>query len=411
MLLLLAAPAVLLHLYVGWKLSSAIAVVAGVPKWRIRKNVFLLQGYLVLYPILGILGYLVNPAYLSRALEGLYRGPDVLFAYPYWIGLIVVLESAPFLLAADLVRLFVRLMRVSREKWVRYESRTTLVVVAVVAAYVIVRVFVDTFGIRISSHDLSMENLPAGLDGVRIVQIADLQMDPRTGPSTVKRFVEEVNDLDPDIVFFCGDLITSGTDYIDQAAEILGMVKSRYGIYAVLGDHDYWSGAGVVEYALTRNGVRLLDDENFVLNFKGQTIVVTGVTNVYPRRVSTEVLQKLAAGRVPNALSIFFTHQPTPSTVSYAEREGYRLFLAGHTHGGQVRLGYDGLKWTFSNLETPYVSGFYRVGRMIVNVDNGLGLTLAPLRFQAPAEITVIKLIRGGVGRASHPGETHSDRF
>jgi predicted MPP superfamily phosphohydrolase len=80
--------------------------------------------------------------------------------------------------------------------------------------------------------------------------------------------------------------------------------------------------------------------------------------------------------------------------VKHAEENDYDLFLAGHTHGGQIAFPLPGFLLTGSSFETPYVSGFYRAGSMLVSVTNGLGLTLAPVRYNAPAEITLITLRR-----------------
>lgn len=406
MLLILAVPAVLLHLYAGWKLGNAIGRVASVPVKRARRTVFLVQAYLILYPLLSLLGFFVEPEYVVLSILGAYEGPDLLLAYPFWVGFITVVQLLPLLLVSDLGRfVLVRFFRINRERWLLLQGRMLLVLAALILGYVTARVIADTFLVRVSTRDYFVGDLPPALEGLRIVHLADLQMDDRTGAAKVSRYIDAVNALKPDLVCFSGDLITTGTKYIDRAADAFGRIKSKYGVYAVLGDHDYWAGARDVDHALTKNGIRVLTDENYVVNIEGDSIAISAVTNVYQRRPGAETLQSLAGTRGHHPLSILLTHQPSQPLTKFAKNQGYHLFLGGHTHGGQIRPGYGSLNWTFSNLETPFVSGFFEIGSMLVSVNNGLGLTFAPLRFQAPAEVTLITLGRSSLDGSPSPSD------
>ncbi|MEN3039186.1 MAG: hypothetical protein ABDI07_08580, partial [Candidatus Kryptonium sp.] len=91
-------------------------------------------------------------------------------------------------------------------------------------------------------------------------------------------------------------------------------------------------------------------------------------------------------------LKIFITHQPSENLVKFAHENGYKIFLAGHTHGGQVVFSFFGYKLIPSKIESKYASGYYYLNSMLINVNRGLGFTLAPIRFNAPAEVTLIKL-------------------
>jgi predicted MPP superfamily phosphohydrolase len=105
-------------------------------------------------------------------------------------------------------------------------------------------------------------------------------------------------------------------------------------------------------------------------------------------------LDDIEKTRPAASLSIFLTHQPSEPLVNYAAKRDYDLFVAGHTHGGQIVLPLPWVLITGSSLETPYVTGFEKVGSMLVSVTNGLGLTLAPIRYNAPAEVTMIRIRR-----------------
>jgi predicted MPP superfamily phosphohydrolase len=78
--------------------------------------------------------------------------------------------------------------------------------------------------------------------------------------------------------------------------------------------------------------------------------------------------------------------------VELAAERDYDLLVAGHTHGGQIVFPLPGFLLTGSSFETKYVTGFYDVKSMMVSINNGLGLTLAPIRYLAPAEVTLIVL-------------------
>jgi predicted MPP superfamily phosphohydrolase len=171
-------------------------------------------------------------------------------------------------------------------------------------------------------------------------------------------------------------------------------MKSRLGVYGALGDHDFFSDREMVIESLRENGGRILEDESVSLPVAGASIVITGVTNVYRRRVVDGTIEANERTRPHGALDIMVTHQPAERLVEFASRNGYDLFLGGHTHGGQVVFPLPGYPLSGSRFETRYVTGFYTAGSMLVSTTNGLGLTLAPIRYHAPAEVTLIVVRR-----------------
>lgn len=128
----------------------------------------------------------------------------------------------------------------------------------------------------------------------------------------------------------------------------------------------------------------------------GHEIALTGVTDVYRNQATADRLETLESRRQPAALKISFTHQPSEGLVRFASERNCDLFLAGHMPGGQIAFPLPGLLLTGSRLETRYVSGFYKVGKMLVSVNNGLGLALPPIRYQASAEVTLLTVNCGG---------------
>lgn len=290
----------------------------------------------------------------------------------------------------DLGRALARLWAKDADRWA---ARAMLLFAALALVYTPIRAYTDTRQIRVREQVIASEKLPAEIAELRIVHLSDLQLDARTDASLVRRYIERANALQPDLAFFTGDTVTSGTEYIEAAAAWLGAVRARYGIYACLGDHDYWADPRRVPESLSRHGVVLLDDASRSLELGPISLHIAGVTNIYRRRPSSETLARLAAEKPAGHFSILIAHQPSPSLVQWAKEQEYDLLLAGHTHGGQIALPFFGLRLALARLETPFVSGAYDVGTLWVNVTNGLGLTFAPLRFHAPAEIVLLRIV------------------
>jgi len=117
------------------------------------------------------------------------------------------------------------------------------------------------------------------------------------------------------------------------------------------------------------------------------SVGVAVTTNAYSSRPDSD-------GGIDPAgdVSILLTHQTSSDYVEAVSRLGFDMMLTGHTHGGQINLNWFGYRLNASSFETPYVSGLYGIGDLILSVTNGLGLTLAPFRYLAPAEITLITL-------------------
>ena len=393
--LIISLLGVLLELYVALKTTNALASVTSWPRKLIRLSALAVVLWFILYPLALVVSYYMEMGSVTRALQSADMLTDKLLIYPFWTGIIFSAQVAQPLILMDAARLILfPVYRRNKQRWIRVQGTAVIIIVCFGFLYVIARIYSDTFTVRVRQTETPIKNLPDSLDGFRIVQIADVQMDARTNGAKIENFINRVNGLTPDLILICGDLVTSGTGYIDSAAEAMGRLKATHSTYACLGDHDFFSDSTKVMSGLQKNGVTVLDNAASVVEKDGASISITGITNVYRTRPSEDVIRKLEEQRNGEAVNILLTHQPSDWLVKRAEENHYDLFLAGHTHGGQIAFPLPGFLLTGSSFETPYVSGFYRAGAMFVSVTNGLGLTLAPVRYNAPAEITVIKLRR-----------------
>ncbi|RMF56674.1 MAG: metallophosphoesterase [Calditrichaeota bacterium] len=382
------------YFYLGLRTHQALVELFSLSSAQVRWVLLGVIGYLNLHPLLLFALQALGFGNFYRTVRAGNRVWDLFFTYPFWIGLIVVAEVVPWLLLIDVVKFpFYPFFERFRAVWTLTQHRVTLVLLALMVFYVLVRVVHDTTSIKVRRERLQVRDLPRSLNGLKIVHISDVQVDPRTTARKLRRYVRKVNKLKPDVVFFSGDLVTSGIKYIDVAAEGLAELRPRYGTYACLGDHDIWAGAHLVTERLTENGIHVFENANQKVAVGRDTLLVTILTNTYRHRPNLDTLHFLMGQQPRGAVDILLTHQPSESVIELAEDHGYHLFLAGHTHGGQIVLKPFGFTLTPAKLETPYYRGINYVGQMLVSINSGLGFTIAPLRFRAPAEITLITLL------------------
>ncbi len=397
MTLLLLGLLVLIYAYLTVRITSAIKQTFNIEQSLIKFLTIFVLLYLISYPIIGFVGYSFGAQGIISQFRFGSKIFDALFTYPFWFGLVFAVQTFILFLALDIAKFilsFVKVYSVQTRLAFVY-PRLILIIAFASVLYSAVKIYIDTNSIKVNSVDLKVKNLPPTLRDFKIAHISDIQADNRTGEKKLARYIDLLNSFRPDIVIFTGDAVTYGTEHIPVAVRMLSKVKSKFGLYSCVGDHDYWAGLRNISDEMKKYGLRLYDNENVILKIDNAKIGLTFVTNIYSVRPEIETLNKLASENEAD-LKIFVTHQPSESLVDFAHKNGYKIFLAGHTHGGQVVFSFFGFKLIPSRIETKYVSGYYRVDSMLVNVNNGLGFTFAPIRFNAPAEITLIKLLPEG---------------
>jgi predicted MPP superfamily phosphohydrolase len=240
---------------------------------------------------------------------------------------------------------------------------------------------------EIIERTIRLPRLSSGLSGIRIVQLTDIHVGNFMKQAKLEWYVRAVNDLDPDIIALTGDFIASSAQFIPACAAALEKLEARDGVFACLGNHDYWVGAQRVTEALQAAGVEVLRNEARTLSLKGAILNVAGVDD--PWRGKTDFDRALSMTN-PNAPTIMLCHQPDlfPAVV---QRE-IDLTLAGHYHGGQVKLQFLGMAISPAHLISEFVEGLYIQGRSQLYVSRGIGITGPPVRLNAPPEITLLHL-------------------
>ena len=266
------------------------------------------------------------------------------------------------------------------------------------AFYVPARIIYDYNTVDIRSVNYLKENLPKELDGFKIAFISDIQADRYTDEKRLERYIDKINESNPDLVLIAGDVITSTPDYIETAAKYIGKIKSKYGIYSCVGDHDNWAyrqdyvrSLREIKKSLNDYKIEMPDNELRYIKIDSSRIGITFITNTYVSDISETTLKNLASSNKAE-FKIFLTHQPREFLIKSATKNNYDLFLAGHTHGGQITLLFPFVQLTPTLIETNYIKGDFYFGNMLAVVCGGLGMSLAPVRYNSTPEIVIITL-------------------
>lgn len=250
------------------------------------------------------------------------------------------------------------------------------------------------------------------LKGVKIVFASDFHV-KTYGQKRLDMIVEKINAENPDLVLSAGDFVCghlhSTTMPISGIAKTLGNVRAKYGFYTTLGNHDGWYGADKITKSLENNGIKVLSNSNIALNINGQKLYIAGIEDAYTGK--PDILRALDSIGFDenggyNAPIIMLSHNPD---MFPQMPNGISLVLAGHTHGGQIRLPVIGPVFTASKYGDKYAKGWIQVKDeetvktdtsypielqkdiQTLFVTRGLGVSILPFRFNCPPEINVIE--------------------
>ncbi len=225
---------------------------------------------------------------------------------------------------------------------------------------------------------------------LRVLHVSDLHLGLLTSERWLARVVQAIRQINPDVLVCTGDLVDAPLKTIGWTIPALAEIRPPLGKYAVLGNHEYYTGLRHSLPFLQAAGFRVLREEAVDL---GSNIFIAGVDDLAGRSMGqsclTDEAKALDSAR-RDACVILLKHRPS---LTAASRERYDLQLSGHVHGGQIVPGH-----LFIPLFADAGPGIHRVGnRSLIHVSRGLGTWGPPLRVLAPAEMTLITV--GPAGR------------
>ncbi len=223
------------------------------------------------------------------------------------------------------------------------------------------------------------------IKNLKIVFLSDFHFS-RFAPFRLKRLVNKVNALNPDIIISGGDYViahrASLSMDLDKMISALSKMKSKYGIYSVLGNHDYFRDSKIIIEKLRQYGITVLENSNTAINADGKPLFIAGISDMQTTYYS---LDKALLNTKPPVILV--SHSPD----IFPEAKGrVNLILAGHTHGGQVRIPFWGALIVPSEYGKAFESGFIE---KLMFVGRGIGTSFLHVRFNCPPEIVVINYI------------------
>jgi len=268
-----------------------------------------------------------------------------------------------------------------------------IIIIILVAAYF----FWDSYAIKTEKLEVPIEGLPANFDGFKIAHLSDIHGRNLSETGDAYKIITRAN---PDAITISGDFVTYNVDEMNNFIDLFRKLSETIPIFAVSGNHDHDVGWAQVKNKLRENGVMVLENEYIKISRENQYIVFAGVNDPSSR---TANLQKaLPETEITTVLLVhsprWFEANPYDPRFQNEKKllQQVSLSLAGHTHGGQIKIPFVGPLTTASGKLFPknYIEGLYREGDGWLYITRGLGYVMLPFRFLSDPEIAILTLRR-----------------
>jgi len=279
----------------------------------------------------------------------------------------------------------------SRRDFLKKGLKTFLSVAGVIIGSGFYARNIEPYWLSITHHKISHSLIPQTFSGIKILQFSDTHLGFHYQLKDLLKTVSVINELQPDIVVFTGDLLDKPDQFSEQknTIEILKAVKAPLGKYSVYGNHDH-GGYGTEHYAkiMKESGFTLLKNSNQPITYQNEKIIIAGIDD--PMLGNPNWEQTLSA-QTNNHFCLLLSH--APDLADFAQTQGVSMQLSGHSHGGQVKLPLFGplMKPLFAN---NYYEGMYDLNSLTLYVNRGLGTTRLPIRLLSRPEISIFTLIK-----------------
>jgi uncharacterized protein len=340
----------------------------------------------------------------TETYRSFYDSPDHVWLLLNLTGMIfaVVIPRAIFVL----FHFSGKLIKIKNGGYIKWLTNTGMIIMVLIFSAIALGTLYGRFNFKTEAVTIKIKGLNKDLDGLKIVQISDLHL---SGFYHHKKLLQEVmDDIDafkPDLILNTGDFVTYGWREFDSNDTILSHAGSRYGNYAVMGNHDSggynpdFSEAEKTNNVLIMNnkikssGYKVLNDEFTIVKVGHAKIGLIGVitTGRHPDMIYGN-LEKAISGLDSADIKILLSHDPNHWAKSVTGKTDIDLTLSGHTHGMQMGIISRIFRWSPSKYFYPHWNGLYSDGDQFQYVNRGLGVLSIPFRICMPPEITLITL-------------------
>lgn len=260
--------------------------------------------------------------------------------------------------------------------------------IVVCSALVLVYAYkIEPFLIVIDNYNLGEASADGG--SFRLLQVSDIQISPDYPVDRLEVLVEKINSQNPDIVVFTGDLFDVYSEYhpVDQVTGMLAKIQAPNGKYAIWGNRDYGGGAeNQYRNIMEEAGFTLLENSGVTIPYNGSELAIAGLDDSLLGRPDIKKTEESLAQTAD--YKILLLHEP--DMIDDFSSGCVDLALAGHSHGGQVRVPFFHVFTT--SLAEKYTKGFYQVNGIYLYVNTGIGTSHIPVRLMVPPQIAVFDI-------------------
>jgi hypothetical protein len=266
--------------------------------------------------------------------------------------------------------------------------------------------FHGRFNFKTEEVTIKIKGLSNDLDGLKIVQLSDMHLPCfYNHKKLLQKVMYDINILKPDLILNTGDFIDYGWREFERDDTILSKATSRYGNYAILGNHDagtydpFFTEADrennvlIMNNQIKSSGYQVLNDEFKIINIGKARIALIGILTKgrFPHIIHGD-LNNAISGLDSVDLKILLSHEPTQWTEDVTGKTDINITLSGHTHGMQMGIITKNFRRSPSKYFYPHWNGLYTQGNQFQYVNRGLGSSAMPFRIWMPPEITVITI-------------------
>lgn len=303
------------------------------------------------------------------------------------VFMVVLMYLILILLAIDLVRLFNHFFSFFPGGITRDVLLTRRITAGVIFGFLVVLLSIGHYRFShpvVERLDLKVNKKANGRKELHVVAVSDIHLGFTIGKERLKKYVEQINALQPDVIVLSGDLIDVSVRPLEEYKmyEELQQLRAPLGVYMVSGNHEYISGIEASRHFIGKTGIRLLNNECVLPD---STFVIAGQEDLSSPDYKT--LSQIVKGVPADLPIIALCHQPYGVNIEAAVDEKIDFLFCGHTHQGQVWPGNLIVKNLF---EIPY--GYAKKGETHIFVSSGLGLWGPQFRIGTQSEVVSVKM-------------------
>jgi len=298
------------------------------------------------------------------------------------------------------------LIKIKNRGHIRSLTNSGLIVMIVLLSIIGLGSLYGRFNFKTEEVTIKVKGLNKDLDGLKIIQLSDMHLSTfYHHKKLLQKVMDEVNAFKPDLILNTGDFVSFGWREFERDDTILSKARSKYGNFAILGNHDagtydpYFTEADKENNILILNkfikdsGYQVLNDEFRIVNIGKAKIALIGVITKgrHPHMIHGD-LNKAMSGLDSVDLKILLTHDPNHWSEAVTGKTDIGITLSGHTHGMQMGILTNKIRWSPAKYFYPHWNGLYMTGNQYQYVNRGLGVLAIPFRIWMPPEITILTI-------------------